>query len=260
MMIGVVGGMGPEASNTFCSKLISMKKCSNDQENIPFFHYCNPKIPDRTKFILGEGENPVPELLHSCKTVENAGANFLVLPCNTAHYFLPEIRKSISTPIIDMVSLTVKKIKQDMPSIQKVGLLSTTGTIQAKVYEEKLSQLGIETIKPDSFYQESFVMEAIYGTKGIKSGKKKLGRALLTNAVEHLVSNGAQAIILGCTEIPLVLKQKDFIIPFYEPMEITVNRILEYNDSLNNEIEYSSELISVVPELDSFVENEVYEK
>lgn len=257
MMIGVVGGMGPEASNTFCSKLISMKKCSKDQENIPFFHYCNPKIPDRTKFILGEGQNPIPELLHSCNIVENAGANFLVLPCNTAHYFLPELKKSINTPIIDMVSLTIKKIKQDMPSVQKVGVLSTTGTIQAKVYEEKLNQLGIETIKPDSFYQESFVMEAIYGTKGIKSGKKKLGRTLLTNAVEHLISNGAQAIILGCTEIPLVLKQKDFIIPFYEPMEITVSKIIEYNDSLNNEIEYSSELINKSIEVENILESGV---
>lgn len=232
--------MGPEASNTFCSKLIRMKKCSSDQENIPFFHYCNPKIPDRTKFILREGENPVPELLQSCKMVENAGANFLVLPCNTAHYFIPELKKNINTPIIDMVSLTVKKIKQDFPSIQKVGLLSTTGTIQARVYENKLNQLGIETVKPNSFYQESFVMEAIYGSKGIKSGKKKLGRNLLTSTVEHLISNGAQAVILGCTEIPLVLKQKDFIIPFYEPMEITVSRILEYGEypQENLELQY----------------------
>ena len=260
MMIGVVGGMGPEASNMFCSKLISMKKCSYDQENIPFFHYCNPKIPDRTKFILGEGENPVPELLHSCKTVESAGANFLVLPCNTAHYFISELKKNINTPIIDMISLTVKKIKQDFPSIQKVGLLSTTGTIEARVYENKLNQVGIETIKPNSFYQESFVMEAIYGSKGIKSGKKKMGRNLLTSAVEHLILNGAQAIILGCTEIPLVLKQKDFKIPFYEPMEITVSKIIEYNNSLNNEIEFSSELSSLNVESTSFSQSEVHEE
>lgn len=252
--------MGPEASNTFCSKLISMKKCSNDQDNIPFFHYCNPKIPDRTKFILGEGENPLPELLKSCKIVENAGANFLVLPCNTAHYFLPELKKNIDTPIIDMVSLTVKKIKKDFPSIKNVGLLSTTGTIEAKVYENKFTQLGIKTIKPDNFYQESFVMEAIYGSKGIKSGKKKLGKTLLTNAVEHLISKGAQAIILGCTEIPLVLKQKDFMIPFYEPMEITVNKIIEYHESLNNELEFSSELAGLTFDSENLIENEVIEK
>ena len=240
MIVGVVGGMGPEASNTFCSKLIKSKKCSKDQDNIPFFHYCNPKIPDRTHFILGKGEDPLPELIKSCKVVESTGADFLVLPCNTAHYFLPKLKKEIKTPIVDIVSLTVNKIKKDFPSIQKVGVISTTGTIEAKVYEQKFSDLEIETIIPDHFYQSAFVMEAIYGPKGIKSGKKKLAKNLLSNVVEHLISKGAQAIVLGCTEIPLVLKQKDFVIPFYEPMEITVNEIVEYYNLLESRDDFYS--------------------
>lgn len=229
--VGIVGGIGPEASNKFCELLIKRKSKKTDQENIPFIHLCNPQIPDRTEFILGKGENPIPAIIETCLKMEKMGADFLVIPCNTAHCFLSEIQEKVSIPIVDMTKVLMKKIKISAPSIKKIGVLATTGSRTNKLFENYLGSIGIETITPTETEQEELVMEAIYGKKGIKAGRKIYPKKLLYLAAQKLIGRGAQAIILGCTEIPLVLKQKDFAIKLYDPMEIVAKEIINYVES-----------------------------
>lgn len=238
--VGIVGGTGPEASNKFCELLIKYKKKKKDQDNIPFIHFCNPQIPDRTDFIMGEGPDPTPEFIKTCLELEKAGADFLVIPCNTAHHFLPEIQEKVGIPIIDMTKLTIKEISTNAPSLRKIGLLATTGTLKSKLFEKYLNTIGVETITPNEFEQEELVTEAIYGTKGIKAGKKLHAKRLLYLATQKLIERGAQAIIMGCTEIPLVLKQKFFSVKLYDPMRIAAKEIIKYTES-----EEKSEVITV---------------
>jgi len=239
-IVGIVGGIGPEASNKFCEFLIKYKKAKSDQENLQFIHFCNPKIPDRTEYIMGEGENPTEELIKTCLILEKSGADFLVIPCNTAHYFLPEIQESVDIPIIDMTKVLVKNVLNINPNIKKIGVLVTTGSLIAGIYEKYFKLEAIDTIFPSEKDLELLVMDAIYGNKGIKAGKKITPKRKLTEIIYKLIEQGAEAIVLGCTEIPLVIKQKDFDIKLFDPMEITAKEIIKYVEQ-----EGSSEVITV---------------
>ena len=244
-LFGVVGGVGPEASNKFCELLVKYKSAKNDQDNIPFIHFCNPQIPDRTESILGRGENPVDEIVKTCKTLENVGAEFLVIPCNTAHYFYSDIQERVTVPIVNMIGLLVKKIKSDNPGIRRVGVLATTGSIKSGIFEDTLGSLGIETVIPYESEQKEIVMEAIYGKNGIKAGKKHEAKKLLTLMAKRLVERGAEAVILGCTEVPLVLDQKDFATKLYDPMDISAHAIIKFVES-GKRIKTKSEVLGVV--------------
>jgi len=241
-IVGIVGGAGPEASNKFCELLIKYKNKKKDQDNIPFLHFSNPQIPDRTEAILGRGESPTKEIIKTCNSLKKAGADFLIIPCNTAHYFLPEIQEKVSIPIVNMIALLVKQIKLENPKITRVGLLATTGCIRGGIFEDYLRRVGIEVIKPTNSEQSSLVMEAIYGKNGIKVGKKAHAKHLLTEAANSLILNGAEAVILGCTEIPLVLKQKDFYNKLYDPMEVSARQIINFVESKNDVVEAKQRL------------------
>lgn len=227
-LLGIVGGAGPEASNKFCELLVRHKSRVKDQDNVPFIHFCNPAIPDRTAFIVGDGEDPVPELVHTCNKLSGAGADFLVIPCNTAHVYLKRVQEEVSVPILDMTKILVKKIIEGSPMIKKVGVLATTGSIKSRLFEDYLEMVGVESILLNDFDHEHLMMDAVYGVDGIKSGKKRHAKELLSLAVHKLIEKGAQAVILGCTEIPLVLSQKDFDIKLYDPMDIVAREILSY--------------------------------
>jgi aspartate racemase len=227
-MVGVVGGVGPEASNKFCELLIKNTSAKRDQDNIPFLHFCNPQIPDRTDFIIGEGESPVDELISTSRSLEAAGADFLVIPCNTAHYFLSQVQESVSIPIIDMTKVLVKNVLSGYPPIKKIGLLATTGSIRGEIYQKYFKSVGVEVILLSDEDQEELVMGAIYGDVGIKAGKKNLPKKKLKCAAEKLIEMGAEGVVLGCTEIPLVLRQKDFDVRLYDPMDLTAKEIVNY--------------------------------
>lgn len=231
--IGILGGLGPEASNKFCEYLVEFKEAPTDQDNLNFIHYCNSKIPSRIDYIDGTSSvSPIPEMVRTCKNLENMGVSCIVVPCNTVHYLLPEVQKEISTPIIDMIQLLVKKIKLDNPNMKKIGVIGTNLTIELKLYEKYLNLVDIELVKLDKEQQNDWVMESIYE---IKAGKKDTPKQFLTKAANKLVENGAESLILGCTEIPLVLKQENFDIQLYDPMEVCAKEIIRYYDLLDME-------------------------
>ncbi len=227
-LVGIAGGIGPEASNKFCEMLIKHKKKEKDQDNIPFIHYSYPQIPDRTEAILGIGKDPTEEITKVCKNLEHLNVDFIVMPCNSAHHFLGRVQDEIETPIVDMTKVLVKKVVTTNPQIKKIGILATTGSIKAKIFQNYFGSIGIETVLPTEEEQEKLVMEAIYGPRGVKAGGKKEAKRLLTDA--------AEAIVLGCTEIPLVINQKHFDIKLYDPMEIVAKEIIHYIEREQEEI------------------------
>ena len=207
--IGILGGMGPEATSNAYHEIIASTPVTKDQEHIPVIIYSNPQIPDRTEGILYNGESPLPELIVTAKKLEHSGADFIIIPCNTSHFFIKELRASVNISVISMIEETLAFVKINYPDITKIGLLATTGTITTGIYKDIFSSANITVISPECKEQESLVMESIYGKKGIKSGEKKYPNKLLKKAVLNLQDKGAEPIIMGCTEIPLALKQED---------------------------------------------------
>ena len=225
-MVGILGGLGPDATNQLCAEITALTPASKDQDHLRVITFSNPKIPDRTEFILRKGKSPVSEMRKTARTLENAGADFIIIPCNTAHYFVNDVQKSVNIPILNMIEETAKYISKNYPAIKTVGLLSTTGTINTKIYDGALKKYGIKVLKPSKKDQKTFVMEAIYGEKGIKAGYREYPDLLLKHAANNLLERGAKLVIAGCTEIGLVFKKTDFLVinPSNVIARVAVNR------------------------------------
>ena len=159
-------------------------------------------------------------MIKTAKILEQIGSNFIIMPCNTAHYFIDKIQRRVKIPVLNMIKETVNFISRNYPDVKKVGLLATTGTIKSKVYEKEFNKKGIKTINPKPEEQEFLVMESIYGKKGIKAKYKKYPRSLLKKAGNHLTKSGAELIICGCTEISMILDQKKLPYVLINPSEI----------------------------------------
>lgn len=222
--IGILGGVGPEATADLFRKIIKVTPAKVDQDHIETIVVSNSNIPDRTKAILYGGENPVPEMVYTAKILDTMDVSFILIPCNTAHYFISEIQKEVQTPILNMVLETVDFIEESYPGVSTVGILGTTGTVKSKIYARELEKKGFNVVVPDDDIQENFVMEAIYGTRGVKAGFKKKPRTLLKYASLHLQEKGAQVIIQGCTEIPLVLTKRHCDQPQVDPTLIVAKK------------------------------------
>ncbi|MCK5594749.1 aspartate/glutamate racemase family protein [bacterium] len=213
-VIGIIGGMGPAATSDLLSKIIELTKAKKDQDHIHVIVDNNSKIPDRTQAIFNDGESPLPALIESGKMLERAQSDFIIIPCNTAHFFYDELKRHLKIPIVHIIREVARKIHKEFPNIRKVGLLSTRGTIKVGLYQKELRGFGVEVIKPDEKAQD-MIAEAIFGREGIKSGYLEgKSKKLIYNAIDNLINKGAELIIGGCTEIPLVVDLKTVSLPF----------------------------------------------
>jgi aspartate racemase len=216
-IIGILGGMGPEATLDLFYKIIKITSAEKDQDHLRIIIDNNPKIPDRTAAILGKGEDPLPALQETAQNLEKAGADFIVIPCNTAHYFLSSIQESVNIPVLNMIEETAKETKKRIPQIKKVGLLASIGVYKSEIYHQHFKKFNIEVISPEEKDKEE-IMKVIYT---IKAGdlSKRVKKNIL-KITQKLIDKGAEAIIAGCTEIPLILKEGDVSVPLIDPTQI----------------------------------------
>lgn len=221
--IGIIGGMGPLATVHLYERIVLRTKALRDQDHIRVLIDSNTNIPDRTKAIIGDGEDPTVELIKSAKILENSGADFLIMPCNTAHYFINIIQECVSIPFINMVEETVKYTFEKYGNETVVGMLATDGTIKSKIYENYYSKLGIKTIVPEKTQKD--VMKFIYDV--IKKGNYSEGTDLLFRAVEELKQMGATSFLLGCTELSSAQYLYKFEGSFINPIEILTEKSIE---------------------------------
>ncbi len=218
--IGIVGGMGPEATLDLYGQIIRATPAQKDQDHLRVIIDSNPKIPDRTAAMIGKGESPVPAMAMSCRAVQKAGADFVIIPCISAHHFLDELQQQIDLPILSAFDVVGEHIVNRYPEVKTAGLLATSGTIDGGRFAGHLADHGIATVVPDIDNQEA-LMNAIYKIKGSQdSAVRAQCKASLISTATHVVEQGAQGIIAGCTEIPLELKQEDLSVPFFNSLEI----------------------------------------
>lgn len=225
-IIGIIGGMGPKATVDLYMKIIDATKIKNEQDHFRVIIDSNPKIPDRTQAILGNGESPIKALIETGKNLEKIGVDIACIPCITAHYFIEDVQKELSYPILNALEELNKYIRENYPKVKNIGVLATTGTIKIGLFQKYLNDFNI--IYPSEIIQNGCVMEAVYGKEGIKNGN--LGDKplqLLKKASEELVAEGAELIISGCTEVALVLKPHHITKPLIDPMNVLANAIVK---------------------------------
>lgn len=234
--LGIIGGMGPAATSLFFQKLIEYSGAERDQEHIEIFLHNNVNIPDRTRALVEEDQNPLDELARSVRLLEQCGVDFIAVPCMTAHYFLPELANKTSIPILDAIKETIRIVKSTVSQKGRVGILATTGTITTGLFQREMEKYGLQPLIPSTDLQQLMVMESIYGESGIKAGNVGEGpKNKLKHVCENLTEMGAEAIILGCTEIPLVIGGNEASVPVIDPLEALAKLAARiYYDSLQD--------------------------
>lgn len=211
--VGVLGGMGPDATVDFMAKVIALTPADKDQDHIRMLVDHNPKVPNRQHAMLGNAEDPGPVIAAMAVGLEKAGAEFLVMPCNTAHAFIDSIEAAVRVPLISIIDLTVTACME----FENVGILATDSCLQSRIYQNALAVGNIAVVQPDD--DELATLMGLITQ--IKSGDRSDAIALSMQCLaETLVAKGAQAVIAGCTEIPLVLSEAMLEVPLIASTDV----------------------------------------
>jgi len=219
--IGIIGGMGPMATVDLFGKIVANTQAACDGDQLRVLIDNNTAIPDRSAAILSGGESPLPQMQKSARLLEQMGADLLVIACNTAHHYYKEIAGAVSIPVLDMIAITLEEcIAQGYTC---AGLLSTTGTVKAGVYGQVFSKSSCRCILSDE-EEQGAVMEAIYKYKADSTVRDT---GAIAAAAEQLRDRGAQAIILGCTELPLIASAGPALpLPLLDPTLLLARRAI----------------------------------
>ena len=195
--IGILGGMGPLATADLFQKITLHTAAACDQEHPRVCIDSNTDIADRTAALLHGGADPVPEMVKSAHRLEAMGADFLIMPCNTAHNFYDAVASQVHIPIINMIAVTRDALASR--GVKCAGLLATDGTVETGIYQRTFEGCGIELLVPEGEDQAA-VMDIIYN--GVKAGDLAHDAAAFRRTCEGLLARGAEVLILGCTELP----------------------------------------------------------
>ena len=214
--IGILGGMGPLATADLYRKIIEQTKADRDNDHIRVYIDGNAAIPDRTAAILHGGEDPVPEMLSALRHLEACGADCIIMPCNTAHYFLPRLQKETSIPILNMQKITAKVCRERFPG-KTAAILATDGTILSGLFDRALDADGVRWLHPAEEEQKT-LMHLIYDV--VKASKPmEPVRESWERVLDTLRGQGADLFILGCTELPVLSGALRSEGPFLDPTE-----------------------------------------
>ena len=228
--LGILGGMGPAASAEFVNRLIAQTPASCDQEHIPFVLWSDPRVPDRSTSLRNKDDLPLSWLLNGIQGLKSAGCNCIVIPCNTAHFWFDEMKKQASwnSKIIHIVDSVVDALQDVNVTNSTIGIIGTQATIELGLYQYKLNKLGWNCITPTKEEMDTLVQPAI---NLIKANNNEAAQPLIMTVVNRLIDSGAKAVVLGCTELPLAVKQtEEKGIPLINSIDSLVkSALIEYN-------------------------------
>ncbi|MBD2796493.1 aspartate/glutamate racemase family protein [Xenorhabdus sp. 18] len=222
-IIGILGGMGPAATLDAMEKIIKNTPATCDQEHIPVITVSFPDIPDRTASILADEESPLNKMLVALRILESAGAQCIIMPCNTAHYWYEELKASTNIYFINMIEVACNKVVKE--GIINVAILATTGTIKAGLYQDRLKKYKVNFVVPDDIQQE-IIMESILV---YKSGDRKKAYWLMEPVITQLKNIGVEKFIMGCSEIPIILSGYGDKGGYIDATEELVRRAVEWS-------------------------------
>ena len=214
-VIGILGGMGPAATVDFMARILAATPAARDEDHFRLLVDCNPRVPNRNRAQAGEGASPGPVLAAMAKGLERQGATLLVMPCNAAHAYAADIRAAVTIPFLSMIEETGAALAARYPEARRVGLLAVDGTLAAGLYQPHLP----EPVLLDPERQAGF-MALVYRIKAGDTGPG--ARADMIRFANALVGAGAEVVIAGCTEVPLVLDPADIPVPLLATTDVLV--------------------------------------
>jgi len=220
-VVGIIGGMGPDATVDFMSRVLRATPANADQDHVRMVVEHNPRIPSRQLAMKGEGENPGPVIAAMAARLEAAGADFLVMPCNLAHAWQSDIRAATSIPFVSIVDESLLSALSRSDDQSAIGLMTTPGCFTSGLYQQALSDAGRPAIvqTPDELSETMLLVEKIKG--GDQSTEVADGLKQLAN---RLVDRGAKVLIAACTEFPLVLTESMFNVAFVSSTDVLAKK------------------------------------
>ncbi len=238
LIAGVLGGMGPLATVDFMSMVIDLCPIVTEDDHVRLLVDQNPHIPNRQIVSNIKSKNIGSMLADGALKLQNAGADFIVMPCNTAHMFSDDIKTRINIPFIHIVDETINEITAYFPDKKSVGIMATSACINAKIYQDGLTVNNKKFHLPSESYQDE-CMKSIFD---IKEGTEISNPAdSMYKVANHLTEKGAEILIAGCTEIPLVLKNEDLNVPLISSTEVLAIKTIEYANHIKIERNYNKE-------------------
>jgi aspartate racemase len=234
-LVGVIGGMGPDATVDFISRVLRASPAKADQDHVRMVVEHNPRIPSRQLAMRGEGENPGPVIAAMAARLEAAGADFLVMPCNLAHAWQSDILAATTIPFISIVDESLRSALDQSGEERAIGLMTTPGCFESGLYQQALADAGRPAIMqtPDELSETMSLVERIKG--GDQSGEVAEG---LKDVANRLVDRGAKVLIAACTEFPLVLNESMFDVAFISSTDVLAKKTVALAlgvDELQNE-------------------------
>ena len=224
-IVGILGGMGPEATIDLFSRIVEKTHAKKDEEHLRIIIDNNPKMPSRQDAILKGTESPVPALCETARNLERAGADFIIIAANTPHYFYDDIARAVHIPVLHIIEEAAKETIRLVPGISKVGVMATSAAMKIKLYQKSFAKYRIQVVEVPEEVQEQ-IQSSIFSFKYDGLTPKNIGT--MVAAAECLITKGAQALVMGCTEIPLILKDKAFGVPLIDPNEVIALAAVAY--------------------------------
>lgn len=223
-VVGIIGGMGPEATVDLQQRVIRATPARDDADHIRMIVDNNPQIPSRIKALIeGSGESPVPCLQEMARKLAAYGADLLAIPCNTAHTYFEEIQSAVPIPVLHMIDLTVGKMLAENPALTRVGVLASRAVIMNELYPRAFRQHGIQILYPAPEIEDR-LMVAIKTVKTGRYGPKEQGA--LRQAADELVAQRAEALIIACTELSLLAEGLNSAVPLVDTAQVLAEEIV----------------------------------
>lgn len=219
---GILGGMGPEATVDLLNRIIQLTPATDDNDHVRCIIDNNPKVPSRIKALIEHvGENPGPCMAEMAQKLEEWGADFLCIPCNTAHYYYDYANNAVSIPVVNLIDLTVKHVLKTNPEIKRVGVLCSTAVISTKLYENGFGEMNVEVIYPEESFQTS-LLEVIKSIKAGDTGAEV--QSSFANIVTNVIEQGSELIVIACTELGIISNNVSF--PLADATKILAEEII----------------------------------
>jgi aspartate racemase len=222
---GVMGGMGPDATVDFMAKVIALTDSGRDQDHVHMIVDQDPTVPNRQAAIASGKDDVSDRLTEMAQRLERAGADFLVLVCNTAHVFVDGVRENASIPFVSIIDETISEIARQAPAAKTVGIMATDGCIDTRIYQDAVEASGRTALEPDADNLAA-LMRFIGAVKAGDQGSDIA--AGMESVAQSLVDRGAEVIIGGCTEIPIVFEGDGFAVPVISSTNVLAARTLAF--------------------------------
>lgn len=201
-VLGVLGGMGPDATTDFLTRLIRLTPADHDQDHVPTLVYSDPTTPDRPRGMNGEGPSPLPAMLRGIEFLNAAGCAVIAVPCNNAHYWYDDLAAASAAPIPHIVAATATRAQKLAPGVRDVGVMANDGTTRARIYHDYLAESGLRVLDLTDLGPADPVTK---GIRAVKAGDLSVARDTVLEGCRLLVQRGARALVVGCTDISAAL-------------------------------------------------------